>query len=146
MVQFPIVHSSQRAVIAVNVIFLILPTVAVALRLWTRRKRRIPLDAGDILIVIALVRLTTSQNIVTLIDLLPSSFLSFSPASGSSVCTSPRLRLLLLTVTQWSTIVVLASWQRMWKRSMERNLWSSSHRFESPPFFLGNVVGMKMMN
>ena len=54
-VTFPIERSSQVAVIATSVVFIVLPTVAVILRLISRRIARRVLGASDYCIIAACV-------------------------------------------------------------------------------------------
>ncbi|CZR70282.1 uncharacterized protein PAC_20184 [Phialocephala subalpina] len=55
MYAFPITLPAQKTVLAINVLFIILPFAAVCLRLYARHQRRIPIDASDCCIIVALL-------------------------------------------------------------------------------------------
>ena len=52
---FAIENTAQRAVVATCVMFAIIPTVAVALPLYARNVRQLPLECSDYCILVALV-------------------------------------------------------------------------------------------
>jgi hypothetical protein len=55
MVIFPIVNGAPREIIGVAVAFIVLPCVAVALRVYGRHRKGVPFDRSDYLIFCGLV-------------------------------------------------------------------------------------------
>ncbi|KAL4784110.1 hypothetical protein BJX76DRAFT_357312 [Aspergillus varians] len=55
MVVFPIVNGAQKAILGVSAVFIVLPCVAVALRIYGRRLKGVRLDLSDYLIMGGLV-------------------------------------------------------------------------------------------
>jgi hypothetical protein len=61
MVIFPIVNGTQREIIGVAVAFIVLPCVAVALRVYGRHLKGVQLDRSDYLIFCGLVSFPSSS-------------------------------------------------------------------------------------
>lgn len=62
MIRLPLIMSGQIALLAVSIVFSIIPTVAVVLRLLARRLANRRLDAADYLIFCAWVCTDRTQN------------------------------------------------------------------------------------
>ncbi|KAL4962760.1 uncharacterized protein BDV14DRAFT_191416 [Aspergillus stella-maris] len=56
MVVLPVVNNAQKSILGVSAVFIVLPCVAVALRVYGRRLKGVPLDMSDYLIMGGLVR------------------------------------------------------------------------------------------
>lgn len=59
---FPIVNGAQKAILAVAAIFMVLPIVAVTLRIYGRHLKGVGLDLSDYLIMGGLVRFVSSET------------------------------------------------------------------------------------
>ncbi|KAL4789127.1 hypothetical protein BDV19DRAFT_397416 [Aspergillus venezuelensis] len=57
MVVLPLVNTAQKSILGVSAVFIILPCVAVTLRIYGRRLKGVPLDLSDYLIMGGLIRL-----------------------------------------------------------------------------------------